>query len=380
LYEEQHLEFVGLISFTDQLKATAKKTLEKAQAFHVQVKILTGDSPEVAGAVGHAVGLLARPEAVITGKMLGEMSYEKRRQAIFNTSVFARVSPREKYEIIKILQGKYAVGFLGEGINDTPALKIADVGLVVQGAADMAREAADVILLQKNLDAVIDGIKEGRAIFANILKYLKITLTSNFGNFYSVALASLFLPFVPLLPIQILLLNLLSDFPMIAIATDTVDAEEIEKPKQYHIHTVVLAAILLGAVSSFFDFMLFGTFAKVSPEALQTAWFFLSVITEIFLIFSLRTRLAFFRASRPSSILMFLSAAVLVIAIAIPFVPWWASTFHFIRPDNSFILIIASLSIGYFVATEAVKYLYDRHLHRTRFLRTPHKRRVLASI
>lgn len=369
LYEEQHLEFIGLISFSDQLKKTAKETLEKARAFSVQVKILTGDSPEVAGAVGYAVGLLRRPEDVLTGRMLAEMPYEERRRAVFATAVFARISPREKYEIIKILQGKYTVGFLGEGINDTPALKIADVGLVVQGASDIAREAADVVLLEKSLNTVIDGIREGRTIFANILKYLKITLTSNFGNFYSVALASLFLPFVPLLPIQILLLNLLSDFPMIAIATDTVDGEEMEKPKNYQVHTVVLAAILLGGVSSLFDFMLFGTFAKVSPEALQTAWFMLSVITEIFLIFSLRTRFAFFRARRPSFMLAFLSFAVLVAAILIPFMPFGADVFHFIKPDISFVMIIASLSIGYFIATETVKYLYSRHLHGARLSR-----------
>lgn len=380
LYEEQHLEFIGLISFSDQLKKTAKETLEKARAFNVQVKILTGDSPEVAGTVGYAVGLLHRPEDVLTGKALSEMPYEERRQAVFATAVFARISPREKHEIIKILQGKYTVGFLGEGINDAPALKIADVGLVVQGASDIAREAADIVLLEKNLETVIDGIREGRTIFANILKYLKITLTSNFGNFYSVALASLFLPFVPLLPIQILLLNLLSDFPMIAIATDTVDAEEMEKPKNYQVHTVVLAAILLGGVSSLFDFMLFGTFAKVSPEALQTAWFLLSVITEIFLIFSLRTRFAFFRASRPSFMLVFLALAVLIAAILIPFVPFGADVFHFIRPDTSFVMIIASLSIGYFVATETVKYLYSRHLHGTQSLRKGKKKIVLAGV
>ncbi|MEK9151067.1 MAG: HAD-IC family P-type ATPase [Patescibacteria group bacterium] len=363
LYAEQHLEFVGLISFSDRLKKTARDTIRKAEALNVQVKILTGDSKEVAGAVGYTVGLLKHPEDVLTGKELAAMTYEERRRTVFSSAVFARISPREKYEIIKMLQEERVVGFLGEGINDAPALKIADAGLVVQGAADIAQEAADVVLLEKSLETVIDGIKEGRTIFANILKYLKITLTSNFGNFYSVALASLFLPFVPLLPIQILLLNLLSDFPMIAIATDTVDAEEMEKPKNYQVHTIVLAAILFGGVSSFFDFMLFGMFAKVSPEALQTAWFVLSVITEVVLIFSLRTRFAFFRARRPSFMLMFLSLAVLVAAVLIPFIPFGADVFHFIRPDMSFVMIIAILSVGYFVATEAVKHFYYHHFH-----------------
>jgi Mg2+-importing ATPase len=363
LYSEQHLEFVGLISFVDKLKKTAKETIEKAGDFNVQVKILTGDSAEVAGSVGRAVGLLNNSEKVLTGKTLFSMPYEERRHIILTKSVFARISPREKYEIVKIIQEKHTVGFLGEGINDAPALKIANVGLVVQGASDIAREAADVVLLQKSLETVVDGIKEGRVIFANILKYMRITLTSNFGNFYSVALASLFMPFIPLLPIQILLLNLLSDFPMIAIATDTVDAEKTESPKDYHAHSVILSAILLGGVSSLFDFMLFGIFARVSPSALQTAWFILSVITEVFLIFSLRTRLVFFRARRPSFMLAFLSVAALVITVSFPFVSWGAKTFHFIKPDVSFIVIIAGLAIGYFIATETVKYLYYSHLN-----------------
>lgn len=373
LYAEQHLEFVGLISFADQLKKTARETIRRAEALNVQVKILTGDSPEAAGAVGYAVGLLKRPEDVLTGQELAAMPYEERRRAVSSAAVFARISPREKYEIIRMLQEEHVVGFLGEGINDAPALKIADAGLVVQGASDIAREAADIVLLQKSLETVIDGIKEGRTIFANILKYLKITLTSNFGNFYSVALASLFLPFVPLLPIQILLLNLLSDFPMIAIATDTVDAEEMEKPKNYQVHAIVLAAILFGGVSSFFDFMLFGAFAKVSPAALQTAWFVLSVITEVMLIFSLRTRLAFFRSRRPSFMLTFLALAVLIIAVMIPFIPFGAEVFHFIRPDMSFVTIIIGLSVGYFIATEAVKHFYHHHFRNGQVPRTRRK-------
>ena len=150
-------------------------------------------------------------------------------------SVFARVSPETKLEIIKALQKKYTVGFLGEGINDTPSLKIANVGIAVQEAADVPREAADIILLDKDLKVIVDGIKNGRNIFSNINKYIKCALASNFGNFYSIAVISLFINFLPMLPVQILLGNLLSDFPLIAIATDSVDAEELRKPKAYRI-------------------------------------------------------------------------------------------------------------------------------------------------
>ncbi len=362
IYEEQHLEFIGLIAFADTLKKTAHETIIQAKKLHVEVKIITGDSPEVAGAVGYAVGLLKNPEDVLTGKQLEAMNDTERRAALLTGSVFARISPQQKYEIIKTLQESREVGFLGEGINDAPALRLADVAIVVESASDIAREAADVVLLHRSLGSVVDGIKEGRIIFANIMKYLKITLTSNFGNFYSVALASLFLPFVPLIPIQILLLNLLSDFPMIAIATDNVDPGELEKPKNYQVHEVVLMATLLGVVSSFFDFMLFGALYRVSAETLQTAWFVLSVITEIILIFSLRTTFVFFRARRASLPLITLSFLALVAAVALPFIPAAAQALHFISPNSELLLFIAALVIGYFFATEAVKRLYYRHL------------------
>lgn len=363
LYEEQELSFVGLIAFSDGLKKTANETIKRAGQLGVAVKIITGDSREVAGAVGYAVGLIKRPEDVVIGRELEDMNEALRREAILSGAVFARISPRQKYEIIQVLQEQYEVGFLGEGINDAPALKLANVAIVVESASDIAREASDVVLLERSLETVIDGIKEGRTIFANILKYLKITLTSNFGNFYSVALASLFLPFIPLLPIQILLLNLLTDFPMIAIATDTVDAEELEKPKNYQVHSVVLMATMLGVVSSVFDFILFGALYRVSPEILQTAWFLLSVLTEVILIFSLRTKLAFFRAKRPSWGLTILSLSILIVAFALPFIPFITQSLNFVRPTSELLLFIGVLAGGYFFATEAVKSFYNRHVH-----------------
>ncbi len=363
LYEEQQLECIGLISFYDPLKVTTKETLKKAQALQIQVKILTGDSKEVAGAVGYAVGLIKNREDVITGQEFLMMNYEEKRKAVHSFSVFARISPREKYEVIKILEEKSEVGFLGEGINDAPALKIADVGLVVSGASDIARGTADVILLDKSLETVIDGIKEGRTIFANILKYLKITLTSNFGNFYSVALASLFLPFVPLLPAQILLLDLLSDFPMVAIATDTVDSEDLQQPKNYKVHSIILMTTLFGIISSVFDFMLFGKFFRMDPAVLQTSWFLLSIATEVILIFSLRTHLPFFRSKRIPCPLLILSFGVLSIAFLLPFFIFGQEFFFFIRPTREMLMIIFSLLIGYFVITELVKYFYEQHFH-----------------
>jgi len=379
VYEEQHLEFVGLISFADVLKKTAKETLLKAKALNIEVKILTGDSAEVAGAVGAAVGLIKDAREVCTGKQLKEMEESQRRRAIFSHAVFARVSPRQKYEIIKVLQEKHEVGFLGEGINDAPALGLANVAIVVQGASDIARESADVVLLQKSLDTVIDGIREGRIIFANILKYLKITLTSNFGNFYSVALSSLFLPFVPLLPIQILLLNLLSDFPMIALATDRVDPEELEKPKNYQVHSIVLFATFLGIVSSVFDFILFGALSRVSAETMQTSWFLLSVITEVILIFSLRTKFVFFKAPKASFLLVYLSMIVLVTVFFLPYIPPISKALGFISPSPKLMFFIAGLSLLYFLATEAVKSLYGRHVHALHVSKIEEEKKLLTA-
>ena len=367
---EDHLEFLGLISFSDSLKPTAIQTIERARALGVQVKILTGDGREVAGAVGYAIGLLSDPEQALTWKDLEAMSPIERREAVFRGSVFARVSPREKYEILKILKEKHEVGFLGEGINDAPVLKLANVALVVSHASDIAREAADVVLLDKNLETIIDGIGEGRKIFANILKYLKITLTSNFGNFYSVALASLMLPFVPLLPTQILLLNLLSDFPMIAIATDNVDTEELEMPKNYQVHSIVLFATFFGIISSVFDFTLFGIFAQFSEATLQTAWFLLSIATEIVLIFSLRSRKPFFRAKRPPFLLLYLSLVVFAIAFALPFTPF-GDRLGFIQPNPFFLLLVVALVAAYFFATEALKRFYYQHFQEGRFAFDP---------
>jgi len=359
---ESELSFEGMIAFLDPLKKSAAHTIIEARSLGIAVKIVTGDSRDVAVAVGKSIGLISDPaKEAITGAELIALSSAEQRECVERCHVFARVSPKEKYLIIQLLQEKHEVGFLGEGINDAPALKLANVGIVVQGAADIAKESADIVLLQHNLGTVIEGVREGRIIFANILKYLRITLTSNFGNFYSVALASLFLPFVPLLPIQILLLNLLSDFPMVALATDNVDTEELERPRSYQVGSIVLMTLFFGFVSSLFDFALFAMFYKEGPAALQTAWFLLSVITEIILIFSLRTKFSFLSAKRPSWALIGLSALVFLFAFAIVEHPIGHNVFRFTSESGHIVTVVLVLSALYFVATEVVKRYYVRH-------------------
>jgi len=259
-----------------------------------------------------------------------------------------------------MLQEKNEIGFLGEGINDAPALKAANVALVVQGASDIAKEVADIVLLKKSLAVIIDGIEEGRRTFVNTLKYIRATLSSNFGNFYTVAIASLLVDFLPMLPLQILLINLLSDFPMIAIATDSIDSYELRRPKRYNIREIALLATILGIVSSIFDFIIFGLFYRQGPEILQTNWFIASILTELIFLYSMRTKLLFFRARRPSSAIIILTIIASCATIIIPFTQFGQRAFHFIRPTTNHIALILGIMIVYFVITESVKLFYYR--------------------
>ncbi len=260
--EEHSLTAAGYISFEDPIKPTTYSALESAKKLGVGIKILTGDSAEVAGATAVKIGLIQSNNEVITGTDFERLSTTKKQRATTKYAVFARVTPEQKNEIIELLKKKHMVGFLGEGINDAPALKAAHVGIVVDNSTDTAKETADIVLLEKSLFTIVDGIRIGRTVFANTAKYLTITLSSNFGNFYSVAVASLFLDFLPMLPLQILLVNMLSDLPMISIATDTVDISQIRKPLSYNAKELALTMVLFGLLSSFFDFIFSVYFIK----------------------------------------------------------------------------------------------------------------------
>jgi Mg2+-importing ATPase len=260
--DEKGLTFLGYFVFEDPLKSTAREAIDLSKKLGVKIKIITGDSKEVAEFVAGKMGLDGEPEKVTSGYDLENMMQEDFDDACDRCTVFARISPDIKHKIIKSLQKKYEVGFMGEGVNDAPALKTADVGIAVVEASDVAREASDVVLLQKDLRVIVNGIKDGRMIFANINKYIKCALASNFGNFYSIAVISLFINYLPMLPVQILFGNLLSDFPLISVATDSVDIEELRKPKMYQLHNVLPLIISLALVSTIFDFIFFAIFFK----------------------------------------------------------------------------------------------------------------------
>ena len=234
--------------------------------------------------------------------------------------------------------------------------------MAVQGASDIAQDAADIVLLDASLEVIVDGIREGRKIFANTMKYIRATLTSNVGNFYALAFAALFIPYLPMLPIQILLLNLLSDFPMISIAADSVDDAELQRPRGYQAGELTAVAVVLGAISTLFDFAFFGYFVRFDdPGLLQTMWFMGSVLTELVLLFSIRTTGPFWKATAPSATVLWLTLLVMGATVALPFVGPIRDVFGFVTPTPAH-LALAALLVGlYFASTEAAKLLYYRH-------------------
>ncbi len=359
--DEKELNFLGYFSFSDPLKKTAKEAIHLSRKLNLNIKILTGDSKEVAGEVAKEIGLIEDSAKVILGETLDSLSEDDFEKACKEFSVFARISPQTKYKIIEMLQKKYEVGFLGEGVNDVPALKVANLAIAVKEATDVSREVSDIILLKKDLKVIVNGIRQGRNIFSNINKYIKCTLASNFGNFYSIALISLMIPFLPMLPTQILLVNLLSDFPLISVASDKVDAEELKKPKFFLLNKVFLLIVLLGLVSLIFDFIFFGIFYKSQPALLRTLWFIESILTEVALIFSIRTFHFFLKARRPSSFLMAISLIVFLVTIILPFTNFGKEVLHFISPPFPALLIVLSLILGYFIVSEIVKLAYFRY-------------------
>ncbi len=359
--DEENLNFLGILCFEDPLKKGAKKTLNLARKLGVQIKIITGDAPEVAFHIAKEIGLIESEKEVILGKELESLSEEEFDKACQKYSVFARILPEMKLKIIKSLQKNYEVGFIGEGINDAPALKVANVAIAVKGAAEISKEAADIILLKEDLATIIEGIKRGRNIFSNIQKYLKATLASNFGNMYSMAGISLIFPFLPMLPTQILLLNLLTDLPLVAVATDTLDVEELRRPKFQKFSQIFPLIFFLALVSSLFDFIFFGIFYRQGEASIQTHWFLLSVLTELFIILSVRTRKFFLLAKPPSLVLVFLSIFVFLISFSLPFTSLGQNYFKFILPSLSSILILISLSLAYLLVNEIVKFFYFQH-------------------
>lgn len=354
------LKFSGIVSFHDPLKETAKDAVHLAQKLGVELKIITGDAVGVAGSVGRELGLVKKDGDIFDADRLLKLSEKDFEEAVKNGKVFARVSPELKQKIVATLNRFHPVGFLGEGINDAPALKEARVAIVVDSGADVSKEVGDIILLKKDLHTIIDGIREGRGVFSNIHKYLTYTLVGNFGNLYTIAAISLVLKFLPLLPSQILLANLITDIPMLVIAADTIEKEEIKRPKKYDLKSLALFVLFFGFVDSVFDFIFFGIFAARPPELLRTLWFLEIIFSEVILIFSLRTAKPFFKAASPAKILVIASLAAVLGSVWLVFSGLGGKYFHFVPPPVSALAVILALGAGYFAVTEILKTNYWR--------------------
>ncbi len=347
---------VGVISFVDPLRESAKSSILDAEKLGVSIKMLTGDSSAVAGYVGKQVGLLTDITEVMHGRVFAELSAQQKKDAVEKYAVFARVNPLQKHEIIQLLQENgHTVGFVGDGINDAPALKQAHVALTVSGASDIAQDAADIILLHRSLSTIVSGIQEGRIIFANVMKYLRLTLSSTFGNFFTVALASLVTAQLPMLPIQILLLNLLSDFPMIGIASDNIDPEELARPIPQDMNRLFRTLLAFGLLSTAFDIFFFTLFFNRPVAVLQTGWFIFSVLTELVFLFTIRTRKSIWRASLPSLLLLFLTVVAATITFFLPFSSVGIAIFHFQRLHWREVCIIGILTFFYLFSNELLK-------------------------
>ncbi len=326
VYREDEVDmiFAGFILLEDPVKPGITAIISELNKLAVGLKIITGDNKNVALSIALSIGI--KNPVVMTGRELFTVSPEALRQRVKSTHIFAEIEPQQKERIIQALRKSYSVAYIGDGINDVSAINAADVGISVENAVDVAKEAADFVLMEKDLSVLVDGIKEGRKTFANTLKYIYISTGSTFGNMCSVAAASLILPFLPMLPKQILLTNFITDFPYLAVASDNVDEDQLEKPGKWNLKLIRNYMVVFGIHSSIFDIITFLTLLfllKSKEPAFQTGWFIESVLSELFIVFIIRTHKNFFK-SRPGKYLFLLSLAGLVITITLPYVPFSA--------------------------------------------------------
>jgi len=354
--DEQGLIFRGFLFFADPPKPDARRTLGELGKLGIRVKIISGDNRHVTAHVAGAVGMDA--SSLLTGEALNRLGDEALWHLAPRTDVFAEIDPQQKERIVRALQRTgHAVGYLGDGINDAPALHAADVGISVEGAVDVARDSADIILLSHDLDILRAGVEDGRKTFVNTLKYINITTSANFGNMVSMALVAPFLPFLPLLAKQILLNNFLSDLPSIAIASDNADPDRLTTPQRWNIRDIRRFMVVFGLVSSVFDLISFAVLFLIfqaGEATFQTAWFIISLLTELLVVLILRTRHPILQ-SHPSRLLLLSTMAVAVATMAAPFLGELSRAFGFVPLTLPEIGAIVAIIGGYVIATEAAK-------------------------
>jgi Mg2+-importing ATPase len=360
--DERDLHLAGFLEFVDRPKESAAAALSRLHGLGISVKVVTGDHPIVAQKVCHDLGLPVT--GTLTGAEIDALADDALEARVATTSIFSRVGPEQKGRLIRAHQATGAdVAFLGDGVNDAVALHQADVGISVDSATDVARDAADIVLLEKDLDVLADGVVEGRRIFANTIKYVLMGTSSNFGNMFSAAAASAFLKFLPMLPSQILLNNLLYDSSQMTIPTDRVDEEQLARPSHWDMGFIRHFMIFFGPISSIFDFMTFAIMLNVfhaSPPLFRSGWFAESLATQTLVIFVIRTRrLPFFR-SQPSSPMLVASLGIVVIGLVIPFGPWAHELGFQALPAGYFAALVAMIA-AYLGLVELGKLEFFRH-------------------
>ena len=358
--DESGMILHGYLAFLDPPKETAAPAIKALQAHGVTVKVLTGDNELVTHKICQVVGLDA--EHMMLGSEVEQLSDDDLAVRSEQTTIFARLSPAHKQRIVRALRSKgHTVGFMGDGINDAPALRAADVGISVDSAVDIAKESADAILLEKSLMVLEEGVLEGRKVFANILKYIRMGASSNFGNMFSVLGASIFLPYLPMLPVQILTNNLLYDFSQTPIPTDEVDAEQIAKPRPWAIGNLTRFILFIGPISSIFDYTtffimlyIFDCWNPTHASLFQSGWFVESLLTQTLIIHVIRTNKIPFLQSRASWPLLAMTAVVMIIGMWLPFAPF-ASALNLTPLPPLFWPLIALTLIGYILLTQFIK-------------------------
>jgi Mg2+-importing ATPase len=356
--QESGMIFSGFLILFDPPKPNIIETITRLKNLGVSLKIITGDNHLVAANISQQMGL--KNTKIMTGSDLGHLSDSALMKKVGAVDVFAEIEPNQKERIILALKKTgNVVGYMGDGINDASALHVADVGISVESAVDVAKDAADIVLLEKGLDVLVQGVREGRITFANTLKYVFMATSANFGNMFSMAGVSLFLPFLPLLPKQILLTNLMTDFPEMTIATDNVDDEMVNYPRRWDIKAIRKFMVTFGIVSSVFDFLTFGLLLLVlhaTQVQFRTGWFLESVISASMIVLVVRSRKPFFR-SQPGKYLLITTLSIFGVTLILPYTPL-ASIFGFSPLPIHFILLIGLIVLCYIFTVEIVKKVF----------------------
>jgi len=360
--DENNLTLLGFLLFTAPPKKTSIHTVSDLQKLGVELKILTGDGPIATKKLCSDIGFVMRENRIVLGSELEQLGKTELEECAEKYNVFARVTPEQKYAIVLALRRRgHTVGFMGDGVNDAPALRAADVGISVNNAVDVAKDAADMLLFNKSLEGVLTGVKIGRKVFGNITKYILNTISANFGNMFTVAISSLVLKFLPLLPSQILLNNLVSDVPLLTVSTDNVDSVFLRKPKKWNLSLISKFMVQFGFLSFIFDALTIALliyWLQAPEDPFRTAWFLESVLSEIIITFAIRTQQPFYKSS-PSRLLFVVSVLAAVLSIAVIYSPI-AYLFSFVPLGINYLIIVAIAVSLYFALAETCKLIFFR--------------------